>query len=522
MAEQREDKVAAEKPGDPFWSAERSRKIKTRWVVEGDLVLQTPAHFGNGDGAGLTDMPLLKAADNDKVPLLTGASIAGALRAYLRSHQLGYRIKPDKKTKERDSAAVRLFGGAKGDAEGMQSPLIVEDAYGTAGAIETRNGVKLNAHSRTAENNALFNLEAWPTGTSFPLRVELLVSEDADEAALLSALVTALQGFNDGGITLGARKSRGFGRATVGAWRVKPFHLESPVGLADWLLNGAEKLSGTPVATLSEALKGTQALPDDKRNLFTLTAKFALDGSLLVRSGGGRDDIEPDMVHTTSNGRPVLPGTSLAGALRARASKISNTLAANRKDADALMDYLFGRDMHKADEGGVRPQPTASRISVEEHEVTLQPNVAGGGRFDLVQSRVAIDRFTGGALDTALFTEQPVFGGDHTEVQVCVKLINPHEYDVGLLLLLLKDLWTGDLPLGGEISVGRGRLKGKEAVLAWKARGIDCTIRAQGDALQPVDGATAGVLNGFVKALKENLNKHPTATKAEATQEVNV
>ncbi|MBK9231259.1 MAG: hypothetical protein IPO15_10455 [Anaerolineae bacterium] len=34
---------------------------------------------------------------------------------------------------------------------------------------------------------------------------------------------------------------------------------------------------------------------------------------------------------------------------------------------------------------------------------------------------------------------------------------------MGLLLLVLKDLWTGDLPLGGESSVGRGRLAGRNA-----------------------------------------------------------
>jgi len=40
----------------------------------------------------------------------------------------------------------------------------------------------------------------------------------------------------------------------------------------------------------------------------------------------------------------------------------------------------------------------------------------------------------------------------------------------GLLLLLLRDLWTGDLPLGGESSVGRGRLKGRSATLAYDGK----------------------------------------------------
>lgn len=38
-------------------------------------------------------------------------------------------------------------------------------------------------------------------------------------------------------------------------------------------------------------------------------------------------------------------------------------------------------------------------------------------------------------------------------------------------MLLLKDLWTRDLPLGGEASIGRGRLIGQEAELSYKMEG---------------------------------------------------
>ena len=49
-----------------------------------------------------------------------------------------------------------------------------------------------------------------------------------------------------------------------------------------------------------------------------------------------------------------------------------------------------------------------------------------------------------------------------------LRLFDSKDHEIGLLLLLLKDLWTGDLPLGGEISVGRGRLRGRSATLIWK------------------------------------------------------
>ena len=43
-----------------LWSGIESRQIIRRVVVEGRLVLQSPAHFGNGDTDDLIDMPLLR------------------------------------------------------------------------------------------------------------------------------------------------------------------------------------------------------------------------------------------------------------------------------------------------------------------------------------------------------------------------------------------------------------------------------------------------------------------------------
>ena len=120
-----------------------------------------------------------------------------------------------------------------------------------------------------------------------------------------------------------------------------------------------------------------------------------------------------------------------------------------------LMDRV-GRARHEG-----KKRMRASRLTVKE-------KVVGNGRADLVQNRVSIDRFTGGARETALFNEQPVFATNETCVTVDLYLRKPEKADIGLLLLLLKDLWTEDLPLGGESSVGRGRLQGRRAELTYK------------------------------------------------------
>ncbi|MFN3332428.1 MAG: RAMP superfamily CRISPR-associated protein, partial [Caldilinea sp.] len=169
--------------------------------------------------------------------------------------------------------------------------------------------------------------------------------------------------------------------------------------------------------------------------------------SLLIRSGGDEAG-QPDMVHLRSirggTSVPILSGTSLAGALRARALRIAKTVGAATLAEKFVVD-LFGS------------QECASRVWVAETEIA--------NPVERVVTRLKIDRFTGGAYPNALFSQQPVFAGKETQVTMTLKVDNPVDADIGLILLLLKDLWTGDLAVGGEASVGRGRLCGKSAEL---------------------------------------------------------
>ncbi len=82
------------------------------------------------------------------------------------------------------------------------------------------------------------------------------------------------------------------------------------------------------------------------------------------------------------------------------------------------------------------------------------------------------------------------------------------------MLLLLKDLWTGDLPIGGESSVGRGRLKGLSATLhAPETKEIphegDWTFEANGENVQVAEagGLDLSELENWVKAFKDEVTK---------------
>jgi CRISPR/Cas system CSM-associated protein Csm3 (group 7 of RAMP superfamily) len=64
------------------------RQIVKRIIVYGKLILETPTCLGSGDAESPTDMPVLRDSVSDHA-LLTGASLAGALRNYLWEYKMG-------------------------------------------------------------------------------------------------------------------------------------------------------------------------------------------------------------------------------------------------------------------------------------------------------------------------------------------------------------------------------------------------------------------------------------------------
>jgi CRISPR/Cas system CSM-associated protein Csm3 (group 7 of RAMP superfamily) len=537
------------------------RLITKRIVIRGTLVLDTPTCLGTGDADSPTDLPLRRDSLDDKYALLTGSSIAGALRNYLRERKKGYG-----KSDIRHDIATKLFGDLfsykneqnKSETKRIelreqdtQSSLIIDDAI-SAKPIqsELRDGVKINSITRTAADKAKYDLELLQAGTEFPLCFELLIeAEDIkitlikaiatekqlaetkyfsnfffkwlvyqykNKATLLKSLAIALSGLEQGEISLGMKKRRGFGRCHVKEWQVWDFNLEDPGDRMAWL-----KFEHWHTALFSE-LPSYSSIKDaftqaninkvdfdelereDQRDRFTINATFTLASPLLIRSGQAETGRAPDVVHLKSYRiinqqikwlfdraiqilgelpseidlwssenwelfffahnllkakvlTSVLSGTSLAGVLRHRAERIVKTLQCSfgqNPECDKepeIVQCIFG-DVN-------RKRSQASRLIV--HESTINHTT------DLVQTRIAIDRFTGGAYHGALFQEQPVFANDETELKLEIELRNPIEHEIGLLLLLLKDLWTEDLPVGGSSSVGRGRLQGIKADLIW-------------------------------------------------------
>lgn len=489
-------------------------RCTARYVITGELVLDSATHVGNGQAGDNIDMILLRDPVSSAV-FLPGTSLAGALRSYANDYLLGYGV--DEAFAE-DGNAVRmiraLFGWAEGDG-GECSALNVFDSYMLASSdgsalTELRDGVAIDPRTGTAADHKKYDMEILPRGTRFSLHLELAVPGDGKgEDELVSLLYVVLAGLQRKEIRIGSRRTRGFGLCYAERWRVRRFDLTNAAGWAEWL-KLAPRAGGPDLGVpaherideaLSAAMAGEVALRplQDRRQHVSIHLSLQFPGAVLVRSAPG-NATAADVTHLNSAGTPILPGTSLVGAMRSRARRIAR-LVRNREggpgDGDEWVEWLFGPG-----EGSTRQDPEGNRLFASRVRVSE-------GRIDqgtaLRVGRIKVDRFTGGVVDGALFEEEPLYGGQtelDLELQVPRETEDRAEAQLGLLLLVIKDLVTANLALGGTQGVGRGYVEGAVVI---RAKGLKCLAddreyRFDGLGESPVDAATAEALNSLVAA----------------------
>lgn len=441
--------------------------IKTRLYAKGTWKLESVAHFG-GDETGIADMCLLQ--DKDGKPFIPGASIAGAARSLLAQQCLTWSTYKNGIAQE-TTGLKRLFGGA-GDEDSMSALIVADAVCETDKPVTTvRDGVRIDADTGTARDKAKFDVEVVERDTEFKIELECIIrfSDAKIEKELKDLFSALLHAFEQGDIRLGARTRRGYGRGKVASWDTRELQMDKKQDVMAWLnddiwKNNRSTIQSTPLST-------------NKRKFFRIETDFALRTSLLIRSSSGNTK-DPDMVHLYSKDKPVLPGTSFAGAFRHRAALIAKALnwSEHNEDEDIVCE-LFGAT-HESDKDGKETEqvaPWASRVTIEERIVeNVRPQW---------QDRVAIDRFTGGSLQSALFNQKPVYpcpikADTETNVRLILTIEEPEKAEIGLLLLTMRDFWFGHTTLGGEASNGRGTLQGIKAKLIYKDTDISSDAKA--------------------------------------------
>lgn len=369
-----------------------------RYEVE--AICRTPLRTGGTDGDPET---ILESWDG--TALLQGSSLAGALRGWLAAADVGM--------------AETLLGSPK-----QAGHLLVSDGvFDRTAERYTRPRLRINGATGAADDGGKFEVAHIGTGSRFRFSLTWLGLKVCDEE--LAAVEQMLAALNSGEIRLGAQKSNGFGRVELKVCK-RTFDLTDPSDRTAWL---GDTCQGTPL-TLPEVVNA-------RRVTFLVSGQA---DSLLVKAGAALQKegcaYTPNL---TEGGRPILPGSSIKGAVRARAEMIAGFLGLPLE----VTENLFGRMSSKGDNG----KPGC--VFFEDGRLS--------GEKRLQISRIRINRFTGGIIRGGLFTEEPLSCGVEMHISA------PDDSAAcGLLLYALRDLGLGLYNLGSGGAIGRGYLSVRE------------------------------------------------------------
>lgn len=440
-----------------------------RVQVTGDLFLQTPLLIGSGaDAEDTTDIRVLR--NKEEQPFIPGTSLAGVLRHLTENWQ--------------GAPAKLLFGFSEDNGQsGLQSTICIDDVLLPEAMVSIRDGVCLDEDTGVAKDKAKYDYEVVERGAKGTFRMiwnvrQKIVDDVPQWQAFLDDLVKQLAY----GIRLGAMTAKGFGRVVLQDAEVRLYDLSQYQDVQAWLLRRAPQQS--------YSLKAKETMEEQS---FVVEGDFALKTSLLVRSHdvSDLDSAENiDVVPMMSGKDYLIPGPSVKGVLRHQAVHILQILGKPESMLDDLMGYA-------RDDGEKRK----SRFVTDE--VYISPN-----QVDAVkQTRNAIDRFTGSTMDSRLFAEKPLWQRDKkaSTVRIRFAIDRCRDWEAGLALFLLKDLWTGQVALGGDKAVGRGYLTGHHADIRFQKDGVLHHWVLDGDGT--VKQGEAEELEAFAAALQQATGK---------------
>ncbi len=468
----------------------------------------TPLAVGSGDKSFETDSEV--ALDVNNLPFIPGSTLAGVLR-----HAAGARANLNKKDKELAEDGLYKLWGYGMDDKGRGSQIIFSDAriIGVDGktvdglqpnltdpyykalndALPIRQHVRIG-HKGTAEKGGKFDNRIVFQGARFCFEIEV-ESKSADEQATAIDDVLAL--LRSSAIRFGSGTRNGYGEVKLVSVSRRTYDLAKAEDLTAYAELPSELITTIPGGVSVSELSETKA--SDKYEDLSLSIKprdFFLFGSGEADLSG-ESDMSPcvESVITWQNGKPsivsgdkkriVVPATSVKGALAHRTAFYYNkakgifadgmddkTLEANSGQGNNAVKVLFG---YQDENGDLHP----GRVFISD---ILLENV----KTDKLLNHVSIDRFTGGAIDGALFTERVARMSDNADpakkilnLKIFVAkpeaialpkedknknsaIFKTEDYNdaVAAFKQALSDLKNGLLPLGGGVNRGHGTFIG--------------------------------------------------------------
>ena len=394
--------------------------------------------------------------------------------------------------------------------------------------LPRRHGVGIDRTTGAASDGALYEHEFLPRGTKFDIRITAEGRDDepmgrdqsegipgpASSDTVKKLLEFIVDVLTQHKVSLGGRTGSGQGSFTVGKPDLRTLAATTGKETGTSLTEALNSLIGAEATGSHTDLElGGWTLEEPARIKITWwspTGIFVAEDEKLTKQRKAQKEAENEEkgineeVHEVvyplrdpseewENAQLLIPGTSIRGALRSRASRIARTVLAARRELEPFASH----DLHEQ----IAAEPNLVRYmfgSTEYRGAVTVHDCLSTKRGKLIEvTHNAIDRWTGGVIDGGLFTEAIYLGTHWEPITIDIdlrQLLNNIEAEKGpeddgktvgadetgigsedceqskpthadyahaayvLLGLVLAELSAGTLPLGSRSTRGLGQV----------------------------------------------------------------
>ncbi len=447
-----------------------------RYIARVVLEAETPLFVGSGDSSLLKDALVQK--DIHGLPMIQGTSLAGILRHAIEDRLadedkeywndfFGYQLlnsKESRGSRVKISSAYLVIENNR-VAEGLTPGIDINNYRAWFEDLPVRQHVKIT-HKGTAKEHGLFDNEVVYKGCRFLFEVELKGTEEDEEKwdEFLSTL-------NNPMFRIGQGTRNGYGKLRVVQCRSKMFDLRKEEDFQAYM-------DFDPSLNIDNKLTDTEIQPKNKNVIVHYQLMLKPESFFTFSAGYGDEEVDSvpvqeEVITYDANGTmqsprqfTLIPASSIKGAISHRVAyhynKRKNIYADEINDDKffefveeynkAVYELFGGAEGSEAQDEGIRGKVIFDDIL--DNEI----------KNDKIFNHVAIDRFTGGAMDGALFSEKvSYFDSDEKVLELNIYVEKePLQDEVikGALEDALTDICRGLLPLGGMTTKGNGIFTG--------------------------------------------------------------
>lgn len=430
-----------------------------KFLIRGILKTESPLMIGCGK-SDLSGIDIL-LDEKEHRPFIPGSSLTGVVRHAL----LDFCNQED---------VSSLFGLSYEDTQSVtdktqMSQIYFSDAYATGDyTVRVRDSVRINSRTGAASDQGKFDYEVVESGAEFPIRIEVSIRKSIESLFVINMCRLIFNLFNNRYIRIGAKTSAGFGRFDFQNFAYMHLDFMRPQDVRTWLMRSYDNNAheGWKTDFIDSDKQTDKSIKVKRNDSFLFQGIFSISSSLMVRSYDpleGYEDCDAVMMTTGTDMKAIVPGPSLRGAFRHHAEKIFNTFHPRHIEQ---FEQLFGivETDFNLNTPAEKTRKIKSKIRFEEQHVENE--------LSKIITRNKINRFTGGTLETALFSIAPLWGGGSSVIHVEISARCLDCWEVGLLVLTIKDFWSGVAAVGGNQNIGSGFLSGQIGELRYNRKTI--------------------------------------------------